>query len=262
MSYLKIDLHNHTSASFDCNDDIVTKLKRAEQLGLDIIAITDHNEISNALKALEVIYKLQLKTKVIVGEEISTDRGEVIGLFLKKYIKPGKLKNVIDDIKSQNGMVYLPHPFKRSEIIKTDFIKDVDIIEIWNARSSYEQNYKALIFAIMHNKLLACGSDSHLISELGRCQMIIDTDIDIFNECEIDKDTFVKILDNSKKMQIIGTNKDFLKLEFKSQVIKCLKKKTIKPFKYLFFYLLNTIIYDKSSCNNFNILIKKGETRY
>jgi len=260
MPYLNVDLHMHTNASFDSNDSTVAKLKMAEKVGLDIIAITDHNSIDNALKAQEIVPKLRVKLKVIVGEEISTDKGEVIGLFLEKFIKPGKLQTVIENIKSQGGIIYLPHPFKRSEVTKTNFIKDIDIIEVWNARSSYEQNYKALIFALQQGKLMACGSDSHIISELGRCRMIVDTITSVKDSLSVEM--FLNLIRNASKIKIIGTNRNFIKLECKSQFIKCLKRRTVSPIKYLMRYLPFQLICNKNNPSGITILLEKNGDRF
>ncbi len=211
MKELHIDLHVHTNASFDSFDKILVKLKKAQKLGLNVIAITDHNSIDNALKAKEIVSKLNDKITVIVGEEIATDKGEIIGLFLEKCIKPSKLQTVLEDIKSQGGLVYLPHPFKRSKIIESGFIDYIDIIEVWNGRCSYEQNYKALIYALKYNKIMACGSDSHLISELGKCATIVTIGDNKINN-ELTSIRFIETMNRAFKIKIVGSNRGHVKM--------------------------------------------------
>lgn len=259
MNNLCMDLHIHTDASFDSYDSIEAKIKKAEKLGLDIIAITDHNSIDNALKAQEFVSKAESKVKIIVGEEVSTDKGEIIGLFLKKYINPNKIQVVLEDIKSQGGLVYLPHPFKRNEIIKTKLIDDIDIIEVWNARCSYEQNYKALIYTLQHDKAMACGSDSHIISEIGRCRMIVYAKN--FELKSLTALEFLNLLKNASKITIIGSNNNFIKLECLSQLIKCVKKRTLLPIKYLIRYIPSEFIYNKGNPSSINILLEKTDDK-
>jgi len=256
MNSLSIDLHVHTNCSFDSFIEPKSVIKHALKTGLNVIAITDHNSIDNALRIKEVASKLNSKLKVIIGEEVSTDKGEIIGLFLTKLVKSGSLQTVIEAIKSQGGVVYLPHPFKRSKIIETSLINDIDIIEVWNARSNYEQNYKGLIFAIQHNKLIACGSDSHLISELGRCRMQVETDMHL--EDSLFSENFLNLIKNASRIKIIGTNDNYIRFECQSQFIKAIKKRTLSPFKYLLRYLLFELICNWNNPNSITILLEKN----
>jgi len=257
LNSFSLDLHIHTNNSFDSITRPESIIRRAEKLNLDIIAITDHNSIDNALRVKEIASKLNSKVRVIIGEEISTDKGEIIGLFLENCISPGKFQTVIEAIKSQGGIVYLPHPFKRSELIKTEIIKEIDIIEVWNARSNYEQNYKGLIFAIRHGKLMACGSDSHLISELGRCRMHLETTMNI--KSDFTPQNFLDLIKEASKIKIIGTNKNYAIMEFKSQFIKIIKKRTLSPLKYLIKYLPVELIYNWNSQDSITILLEKNK---
>jgi len=133
--------------------------------GLDCIAITDHNTLDGALHLAKIS-----PFKVIVGEEVKTNEGEIVGLFLKKNIPPHMdLANTIEEIRSQGGIVYLPHPHKMDEesIIKN--INSIEIIEVYNGRNlkTVYNNY-ALEVTRKYNKLMAAGSDSHTPFEIGR----------------------------------------------------------------------------------------------
>ncbi|MBJ7473434.1 MAG: glycosyltransferase, partial [Solirubrobacteraceae bacterium] len=80
---IDIDLHMHTDHSHDCATPVEVLLATARERGLGAIAVTDHNEISGALEAVELAEKYGVK--VIVGEEVKTaNQGEVIGLFIKE----------------------------------------------------------------------------------------------------------------------------------------------------------------------------------
>ena len=257
MKYLNIDLHIHSNISFDSLNNIEKIIEIAQRRNLDIIAITDHNSIDNALRAKELVYKRRLNVEVIVGEEISTDKGEVIGLFLENHVKPGKLQYVIENIKLQGGIVYLPHPFKRSKVLQNNMI-GIDLIEVWNSRASYEQNYKALLYAVQHNILMGCGSDSHFLSEIGRCRMILA--IPSALDLNLTADSFLSLLNSSYELEIIGTNKNYVIFECLSQVIKSIKTKKFSPYKYLLKFIPYEILFSKNNPDKMIISLEKLRT--
>ena len=160
---MKVDLHTHSIASKDGGiraeqyEEIITSGR------LNSIAITDHNRIDFAL-SLSAKYP----ANIIVGEEIMTSDGEIIGLFLKENIEPGltPLQTSIK-IKEQGGLVYVPHPFEtvRSGITfeGLNSIKElVDIIEAFNGRALF-QNFgdKAADWAKENDIVTAASSDAH-----------------------------------------------------------------------------------------------------
>lgn len=260
MNYIDIDLHVHTSASFDSYNRIAAILNKSINRELNIIAITDHNSIECALAGKEIISKYNKNIYAIIGEEISTDKGEIIGLFLKKYVNPGKLEVVINEIKSQEGIIYLPHPYKRSEIVfESIVIEHIDIIEIWNNRCNYEQNYKAMIFAVRHNKLMGCGSDSHLLREIGGCKMSIETDYKKIDD--LDSKAFLNLMRNSLKITITGNNTNYIKHECLSQIIKSFKRLSLSPYQYIIRYIPREIISNIYSPKEIYIVLeKKGDS--
>jgi len=140
-------------------------------LGIEIIAVTDHNSIEGA-KRLAKFGKL----KVIIGEEINTLVGEVIGLFLKEKISPYmSFKATIKEIKAQNGLVMVPHPFdpfRRKRLnphVLFKWINNIDIIEVFNSRCFFKKsNEFAKKIAAKFNKLQISGSDAHFPFEIGK----------------------------------------------------------------------------------------------
>ena len=160
---IKIDLHTHSILSRDGG----INLEQYEQLfrngTIDVAAITDHNEISFAVDAHK-----KLGDRIIVGEEIMTTDGEVIGLFLMEKVPSHlSLAETIAHIKKQGGIVYVPHPFETirkglDEAVLLKHIKDIDIIETANGRAFLQDASKqAYSFAKKHKKTGAAGSDSH-----------------------------------------------------------------------------------------------------
>lgn len=165
----KIDLHTHSNLSPD-GGITPAEYKQALSDGLlDVVAVTDHNTVNRALEL-----KKQLGDAIIVGEEIMTSEGEIIGLYLKKTIKPGlSLDGTIKEIKNQSGLVYVPHPFEtvRKGISRTSLeriIKYIDIIEIFNGRAVFQnKGPEATTVARLSDISGASSSDAHGAKGLG-----------------------------------------------------------------------------------------------
>ena len=177
---LRIDLHCHTEASHDCVTPLDVIPARLIARGTHVQAITDHDEIWGAQKLKQMVAENEQwtgKLTIIVGEEISTSEGEIIGLFLKEKIPPGlSPEDTVKAIKEQGGLVDIPHgfdPLKRHRLRPTarERIADqIDIIEVFNARiSNVKWNEAARQWAADHTKLMATGSDAHTWPDLGCC---------------------------------------------------------------------------------------------
>ncbi len=168
---IDVDLHMHTDHSHDCATPVEVLLEEAKSRGLGAIAVTDHNEISGALEASAKAKGI----KVIVGEEIKTaDQGEVIGLFISKRIQRGRtLLETIAEIKSQGGLVYVPHPFDRLHSVPDyehllPVLDRVDAIEVFNPRVAINEfNEEAARFAAKYRIPAGAGSDAHVPQGLG-----------------------------------------------------------------------------------------------
>jgi hypothetical protein len=164
------DLHMHTNHSPDCATDVEALLDHCIAQGLGAIAITDHNEVSGALAAAA----MDKPITVIVGEEVKTSQGEVIGLFLQERIERGmSMAETIAAIQDQGGLVYMPHPFDRMHTIPDPAtllrsLDDLDVFEVYNARLLFESfNADALRFATKYNLIQAAGSDAHVLPGIG-----------------------------------------------------------------------------------------------
>jgi predicted metal-dependent phosphoesterase TrpH len=176
----RIDLHCHTQASHDCVTPLDTIPGALISRGIRVQAITDHDQIWGAQKLVEMVEAnddYRGKLTIIIGEEISTTEGEIIGLFLTSRIAPGLTpEETVKQIKAQGGLVSLPHgfdPLKRHRLRPTArerIANDIDIIEVFNARISNKRwNGAAEKWAVEHSKRLASGSDSHTWASLGCC---------------------------------------------------------------------------------------------
>ena len=189
---MKYDLHSHSKYSSDGILDPRKIIKVAIKKGLDGIAVTDHDTIKGGLEAKQ--YETE-KFKVIVGSEVMTTKGEVIGLFLSEEIKSKDFYEVIDEIKVQNGIVVLPHPFdewRHGSFPDEKDVKSINSIEILNSRcvkDKYNQN--ASKFAKKYKLGVTGGSDAHFANEIGHAGIIVETD-----------DIYEAILKN--KLQVFG----------------------------------------------------------
>lgn len=166
---MKLDLHVHTKYSNDGLNSPSTILKCASKKGLDGIAITDHNTTKGWQEAIKAAKKM--KKFLILGEEIRCKEGvDVLGLWLKKEIKPAPFKKVIKEIRKQNALAIFAHPFAKKLPLKTieKFAKEVDALEIFNSRRRKKYNEKALELAKKLKKPVVGGSDAHTFFEVGR----------------------------------------------------------------------------------------------
>jgi predicted metal-dependent phosphoesterase TrpH/glycosyltransferase involved in cell wall biosynthesis len=170
--FILADLHMHTDHSHDCAVPVAELLDYAEGQGLGAIAITDHNVFTGAQKAVELARDRDVI--VIPGEEVKTEKGEVIGLFLEEKIERGlPMADTIAAIREQGGVVYLPHPFDRLHTITDSptlhrHLPEIDVFEVYNARLLLEGfNDEALRFARKYNLTMGAGSDAHVLQGVG-----------------------------------------------------------------------------------------------
>lgn len=171
----KIDLHTHSEASPDGG---ITASQYAHALStglLDVIAVTDHNQIDFALKL-----QAELGDRIIIGEEIMTTSGEIIGLYLSERIKPGLSPHeTVKQIKDQGGIVYIPHPFETirkglpGDVLE-ELVDHIDVMEVVNGRAFIQNRAgRSVIFAKMHHLLTAASSDAHGSRGLGRSYTLV-----------------------------------------------------------------------------------------
>jgi predicted metal-dependent phosphoesterase TrpH len=163
--HVRVDCHLHTVASGDSVLTVEELADRARQAGLDVVCVTDHNVTHAAVAAAE----RDLGVRIIVGEEIRTRDGDVIGLFLTEripYVLP--LAEVIGLIRGQGGLVYVPHPFDpvRSSLgaVLPALCAEgaVDVIEVFNAKiADPALNARALSLARSFGLPGGAGSDAH-----------------------------------------------------------------------------------------------------
>jgi len=165
--WVRVDCHLHTVASGDAVMTLDQLAERVAQEKIDVVCITDHNVISAAIAAAAA-GRLG-GARVIVGEEIRTQAGEVTGLFLTErvpYVLPAA--EAIGRIRDQGGLVYLPHPFDPARgslgAAADQLCEDgmADIVEVFNAKIA-DQSLNAMAADLAARRGLpgGAGSDAH-----------------------------------------------------------------------------------------------------
>ena len=171
---LRADFHSHSNYSRDSVINPRVFIDTCARKGIDCIAVTDHNEIEGAF-VIQKLAEAEGRLKVIVGEEVNTSEGEVIGLFLKEWVpRDMSPEDTVRAIHEQGGLAVVPHPFDvfRRSVIKPDALEriknDVDAIEGFNCRnilSKHDQKARDLADSVAKPQTL--GTDSHSRWELG-----------------------------------------------------------------------------------------------
>lgn len=178
MSY-KVDLHTHSYGSPDGGLSLEAYRSMLASRGLDYVAITDHNTVEAAQEIQRCLG--ELGQRIIIGEEITTTEGEIIGLYISRTIpKDLSPEEAIDQIRAQGGLVYVPHPFEtvRSgislEILKR-LARSIDILETCNGRAVFQdKSASAKAFATKYTITAAASSDAHGSHGWGKTYSIID----------------------------------------------------------------------------------------
>ena len=237
---IRVELHCHNSFSnfhlgadeppYDSDVSVREQLECARALGLDAIFVTNHNTLDGYDQMLS--YKKSHAKFAGIGvypaEEITTDTGaHVLAYGIHDAIPAGTpLGEIVDAVRGQGGVSSAPHPFSLLDALRDD-AADCDMIEVFNSNNvDILSNVKARQFAIENNMTQVAGSDSHILSTLGRCVNTIDSENDLdgilhalkhgrteirqtgYAQCEETLDHLKYKLDNSREYvaEYIGEN--------------------------------------------------------
>ncbi len=168
---MRVDLHSHTMWSGDSTTTPDEVEEAVLEAGLDVLCITDHNAVRGASELAK-----KLPCRVIVGEELTTHAGEIIGLFLTDRIAPGTPPaEAARAIRDQGGVVYIPHPFDpmrrnmaESALYELANAGLIDAVEVLNAKTSLPSlNERAAAFGAEFDLAAGAGSDAHVPLALG-----------------------------------------------------------------------------------------------
>ncbi len=183
---MKIDLHIHTEHSFDCESRVEEVVRQAAKIGLDALAITDHDN----MLAYGIAKKIAEDIAVIPAMEITADGGtHIIGLFLENEIISRDIFDIIDEIHNQNGLVLIPHPFRSGSglIYNKDkqnhfhgedirkIMSGVDLIEAVNFRCRQQDTLETVKFLNLCPDIPhTAGSDAHFVDEIGKAYVELE----------------------------------------------------------------------------------------
>lgn len=176
---LSVELHCHSELSFDGRDPVDLLLSQAKAVGLDALAITDHDEIDASLDAADRAPEYGLVG--IPGSEVTTAAGHVLALGINERVPAGRpFESTLDAIRDQGGIAVVPHPFQRSRhgvaphITRAE-LADADAIEVYNSRLlTGRSNYQAKRFARANDCPMTAGSDAHIAEMVGQAVTKVD----------------------------------------------------------------------------------------
>jgi predicted metal-dependent phosphoesterase TrpH len=178
---LSVELHAHSAASHDGRDPVDRLLEQAAAVGLDGLAVTDHDEIAASLEAAEKAPEYGLVG--IPGMEVSSADGHVLALGVRELVPAGlPFAETVARIHDQGGLAVVPHPFQKSRSgvaasVSREALASADAVETYNSRLlTGLANRRAERFARRHGLPMTAGSDAHIAEMVGRAATLVDAD--------------------------------------------------------------------------------------
>lgn len=200
MEKYKMSFHVHTKYSSDSLLPFWLLYKRCLKKEIDVIAITDHNTAEGGLAFHDYCFRRGNRLQVIVGEEIMTTGGEIIGLYLKETIPAGlSPEQTIAAIHAQDGVVYIPHPYEKKRhrsVLKEEYIahniQNIDCMECHNGRNTEKSHtYRQKKMTENYGIMPVIGEDAHTFWEIG-CNTIS------VNELPTNRESFLRIMPSAQ----------------------------------------------------------------
>jgi len=176
---LSVELHAHSELSHDGRDPVELLVEQAAAVGLDALAVTDHDEIAASREAAALASDHGLVG--IVGMEVSSAAGHVLAFGISEAVPPGlEFGETLDRIREQGGLAIVPHPFQKSRhgvgtAVSRDRLATADAIEVYNSRLlTGRGNRKAERFAVRRGIPMTAGSDAHVSEMVGQAVTEVD----------------------------------------------------------------------------------------
>ncbi|WP_121744204.1 CehA/McbA family metallohydrolase [Natronorubrum halophilum] len=192
-----IDFHVHSDDSYDGREPIELILEHAADIDLDGVVITDHDEISESIRAAELAPKYGLIG--IPGVEVSTRHGHLLAIGVEERPDPGQpFMETVDAVRELGGIAIVPHPFQRSRHgVRKRHIKDADAIETYNSMvfTGY-RNRRARTFARRRDYPEIGASDAHYLPNVGKAytEILVTPDAENPTKADIDGDELVEAI--------------------------------------------------------------------
>ena len=176
---LTAELHCHSALSHDGRDPVERLLEQAEAVGLDVLAVTDHDAIDASLEAIELAPEYDLVG--VPGLEVTSREGHVLALGVREVVPAGlPFGDTLDRIHDLGGIAVVPHPFQKSRHgvgvnVSGDELAEADAIEVYNSRLlTGRGNRRARRFAEDRGLPMTAGSDAHIAEMVGQAVTHLD----------------------------------------------------------------------------------------
>jgi predicted metal-dependent phosphoesterase TrpH len=167
--------HCHTRHSFDSLVDPTALVRHAARLGIDVLAVTDHDTWQGSVDARAAAEKEKLDLTVILASEVATEQGDVIGLFMTSDLVMKSAPAFCDAIHAMGGLTVLPHPYKWHKLDEP-LLSRIDLIEVHNGRTSRGDNIRAAELAFQRGLPELAGPDAHRLGELELARVVFEGD--------------------------------------------------------------------------------------
>lgn len=156
--------HVHTRCSCDSLLSPKKIVASAREMGVTVLIVTDHDTIQGSLEVRAIAGGNP--PVVITAAEYRSEKGDIIGLFLKEEIRSRQSAEIIRQIHEQGGIAVLPHPYK-AHMLDDELLANVDLIESYNSRCSDHHNVEAEKLRVQWRRPVFAGADAHSANELG-----------------------------------------------------------------------------------------------
>ena len=178
---LSVELHSHSALSHDGRDPVDLLLEQAAAVGLDALAVTDHDEIDASVEAAEKAADYGLVG--IVGMEVTSAAGHVLAFGIDELVPSGlPFDETLDRIREGGGIAVVPHPFQKTRHgvaahVSDEQLASADAIEVYNSRLfTGRANRQAETFAVRRNLPMTAGSDAHISEMVGQAVTEVGAD--------------------------------------------------------------------------------------
>lgn len=222
--------HFHSTISYDGLNSIKGIFRFIKKHNLDFAVLTDHNTIKGSIELAEMVKQNGFKVEIPISAEYKTDKGDVIAINIKNDITNMKWDYFVKEVRLQNGIIILPHPYDGHTDIE-ELAREVDAIEVFNGRSSIINNFKSYLLAEKYNKTKIWASDAHISFSLKNVIIGFPSK----------DENFITALLNCNLVPLICRNNSVFDLLL-SQIKKGIYFKNLRIILYAFNVTLKTII--------------------
>ena len=170
----KAIFHLHTHYSFDCMTSPKKIVDLAVKNKIDYLVISDHDSVAGSVEARAYAEKYQLPIQVPISAEFYTDIGDIVAVGIPADFQMVKdHRELCRAVKASGGHTILPHPYDHHRLDEIEWSL-IDCIEVFNSRSSAENNKQSYALAATMLKPMVYGSDAHFLGDV--CNCIFDFD--------------------------------------------------------------------------------------